>query len=99
MDDKHLATYLLKVFTELENRITKRVLDGISQALITANSQTNEKTLTDAELCEALQISTSHFYKLKKGKSDFPTYNYGGVKRYKLSEVESYFKTLKSTNR
>ena len=55
----------------------------------------NEKLLKDVQLCEVLQISTAHFYKMKKAHKDFPVYDIYGAKRYKLSEVELFLKSLK----
>lgn len=97
MEQDALQYHLLKVFSELENRIAQRIIVSLSEqsdALI-GTPVKNEKLLKDIELCEALQISTAHFYKVKRRHIDFPVYNIDGAKRYKLSEVEQFIKSLK----
>lgn len=96
MEDSHLAKHLLKVFSELEHRIAQRVIASLPDAPNATMHIANERLLKDVELCELLQISTSHFYKLKQKYKDFPTHNIGGAKRYKQSEIEAFFKTIKS---
>ena len=97
MDSKAINYHISKVFSELEAAIAERVIEGLSVQLVEANSLAiNEKLLKDFELCKILQISTSHLYKLKKKYSKtFPEYNIDGAKRYKQSQVESFFKSLK----
>lgn len=96
MEQDALQYHLLKVFSELENRIVRRITDALSQDsyAITGTPVERETLLKDVELCEALQISTAHFYKMKKAHKDFPIYNVCGAKRYKLSEVEQFIKSL-----
>ncbi len=96
MEDNQFAKHLLKVFSELEHRIAERVIASLPYSPSSAIQITNEKLLKDVELCDLLQISTSHFYKLKYKHKDFPTHSIGGAKRYKQSEVETFFKTLNS---
>jgi predicted DNA-binding transcriptional regulator AlpA len=77
------------------------VEDIVSKLLVQLTSadlpQSREALLTDEQLCTHLQISTSHLYQLKKKhKSTFPVYNVGRAVRYKLSEVESFFKSIES---
>lgn len=97
MEQDALQYHLLKVFSELENRIAQRIVNVLSDQSIVLgeNSILNEKLLKDVELCEALQISTAHFYKVKRRHKDFPVYDIDGAKRYKLSEVEQFIKSLK----
>ncbi|MFV0531757.1 MAG: helix-turn-helix transcriptional regulator [Flavobacteriales bacterium] len=96
MEDSHLAKHLLKVFSELEHRIAERIIASLPDMPNATMQIANEKLLKDVELCELLQVSTSHFYKLKKKYKNFPTQNIGGAKRYKQSEVEAFFKTINS---
>lgn len=97
MEQDALQYHLLKVFSELENRIAKRIVNVLSDQSIVLgeNSIQSERLLKDVELCEALQISTAHFYKVKRRYKDFPVYDIDGAKRYKLSEVEQFIKSLK----
>jgi len=96
--ESKLSHHILKVVQEfgadLADTIASKLLLELTSADLT---QTQEEVLiTDIQLCNLLQISTAHFYKLKKKhKSTFPVYDIGGAKRYKLSEVESFFKSLK----
>jgi predicted DNA-binding transcriptional regulator AlpA len=92
-----LSHHILQAINEFETNLTDKIIsqlfDKLSQESLTQNDET---LLTDEQLCTHLQISSSHFYKLKKRyKSTFPVYNVGKAKRYKLSEVEKFFKTLK----
>lgn len=94
MEDKHLASHLLKVFSELEYRIAQRVIDVLPELPVASASTTSERLLKDVDVCEQFQISISHFYDLKKKYKDFPTINIGGAKRYKQSALETFFKTI-----
>ena len=97
MEQNALQYHLLKVFSEVENRIAQRVIVALSEqsnALI-GTPLGKEKLLKDVQLCKELQISTAHFYKMKKAHKDFPVYDVFGAKRYKLSEVELFLKSLK----
>lgn len=95
MEDQALQYHVLKVFSLLENRIADKVIQVLAEKGHLGNGTplANEKFLRDVELCEALQISTAHFYKIKKKHKDFPVIDASGAKRYKLSEVEQFFKT------
>ena len=97
MEQDVLQYHLLKVFSELEDRIAQNIFNSLSVYLNTSTGKPtgSEKLLKDVELCEALQISTAHFYKMKKAYKRFPIYNINGAKRYKLSEVEEFIKSLK----
>ncbi|WP_407556509.1 helix-turn-helix transcriptional regulator [Winogradskyella sp. 4-2091] len=97
MEQDALQYHFFKVFSELESRIAQRVVDALSKqsnALVGVPIP-SEKLLKDVELCEALQISTAHFYKVKRRHKDFPVYDIDGAKRYKLSEVEQFIKSIK----
>lgn len=96
--ESKLSHHILKVVQEFEADLAETIVSKLLQELTSANSaETSEQLLIDEQLCEQLQISTAHFYKLKKKhKSTFPVYNIGGAKRYKQSEVESFFKSLKN---
>jgi predicted DNA-binding transcriptional regulator AlpA len=92
----NLSHHILQAINEFELNLSERIInqlfDKLSQEKL---NQTNEVLLNDEELCQHLQISTSHFYKLKKKyRSIFPVYNVGKAKRYKLSEVETFFRSL-----
>ena len=97
MDNKAINYHISKIFSELEATIADRIIIGLKAQLAEANSlAVNEKLLKEFELCNLLQISTSHFYKLKKKYcKTFPVYSIDGAKRYKQSEVENFFKSLK----
>jgi len=92
----NLSHHILQAINEFEINLTERIInqlfDKLSQEKL---NQIDEVLLTDEKLCLHLQISTSHFYKLKKKyQSTFPVYNVGKAKRYKLSEVETFFRSL-----
>jgi predicted DNA-binding transcriptional regulator AlpA len=96
MEQDALQYHLLKVFSELQSRIAQRVVETLSeQSNAIGLPLVSEKLLKDVELCEALQISTAHFYKVKRKHKHFPVYDIDGAKRYKLSEVEQFIKSLK----
>jgi len=97
MEQDALQYHLYKAFSELESRIAQRVVDALSKQsnALVGMPIPSEKLLKDVELCEALQISTAHFYKVKRRHKDFPVYDIDGAKRYKLSEVEHFIKSLK----
>jgi len=92
-----LSHHILQAINEFEINLTDRIVSQLFDKLTQESLTQNDETLiTDEQLCKHLQISTSHFYKLKKKhKSTFPVYNVGKAMRYKLSEVEKFFKTLK----
>jgi hypothetical protein len=95
MEDQALQYHVLKVFSLLENRIANKVIQVLADEghFASGTPLASEKRLKDVELCEALQISTAHFYKIKKKHKDFPVIDVSGAKRYKLSEVEQFFKS------
>ena len=93
-----LHHHILKAVNEFEANLADTIVSKLLRELTSADlTQAHEEVLiTDIQLCDLLQISPAHFYKLKKKyKSTFPVYDIGGAKRYKLSEVESFFKSLK----
>ncbi|KLT69608.1 helix-turn-helix domain-containing protein [Flavobacterium sp. ABG] len=97
MEDQALFNHFLKLFSELENRIAEKVISQLlehSNALV-GTPANRENLLKPDELCEALRISSSQFYKIKKAHKNFPVCNVGGAKRYKLSEVEQFIKKSK----
>jgi predicted DNA-binding transcriptional regulator AlpA len=98
MEQGALQYHLLKVFSELENRLANRIIERLSSSSIPSIGTpiVSENLLKDTELCDLLKISTAHFYKLKKKHKNFPVYDIGGAKRYKQSEVEDFFKSLKN---
>lgn len=96
--ESKLQHHILKAVNEFEANLADTIVSKLLQELTSADlTQTREEVLiTDIQLCNHLQISTAHFYKLKKKhKSIFPVYDIGGAKRYKLSEVEGFFKSIK----
>lgn len=95
--ESKLSHYILKVVQEFEADLVDTIVSKLLQELTSADSaETSEQLLTDEQLCSHLQISTSHFYKLKKKYcKTFPVYCLDGAKRYKQSEVENFFKSLK----
>ncbi len=88
---------ILKALSAFEANLVEAMASRLLEQLADRDlAQMCEEVLTDEQLCERLQISTSHFYKLKKKyKSQFPVIDFGGAKRYKQSEVEQFFKSLK----
>lgn len=97
MDNNALTYHLAKVFSELEVRIAERVLSLLTEQGLgqTGTPVGQEKLLTDKQLCEQLQISITHLYNLKKKYHTFPSHKMGKNVRYKLSEVEEFFKNVK----
>ena len=95
METNALTYHLTKVFSELEVRIAERVLSLLTeQGLGLAGTPVcQENLLTDKQLCEKLQISTTHFHNFKKLHPDFPSITIGKSKRYKQSEVEEFLKS------
>jgi len=89
-----LSHHILQAISEIEDRLIKKVVDELFQKLNQSQQcQDSEDLLTDKQLCQNLQISISHFYKLKqRHKKSFPVYNFDGARRYKQSEVEDFFK-------
>ena len=98
MEDQALYNHFLKFFSELENRIAGKVLSQLLEHsnVFVETSTMQGNFLKPRELCIALQISLSQFYKMKKAYRNFPVCNVGGAKRYKLSEVEQFIKNLKT---
>ena len=96
--DSKLSHHILKVLSEFEANLADTIVRKFLQELTSADlPERRDELLTDEQLCNHLQISTAHFYKLKKKhKSIFPVYDLGGSKRYKQSEVEGFFKSLKT---
>lgn len=95
--ESKFSHHILKAVNEFESNLADTIVSKLVQELTSVDlTQTREEVLiTDIQLCDLLQISTAHFYKIKKKhKSTFPVYNIGGAKRYKQSEVESFFKSL-----
>ncbi len=92
--------HLLKAASEFGANLSETIVSQLLEKLATEDlARQSEELLTDEQLCQRLQISTSHFYKLKKKyHSTFPVYDFGGAKRYKQSEVESFFKSKTQTN-
>ena len=89
----HILLAINEFESSLANKIVDQLLEQLSKEKFTSN---REELLSDEQLCNYLQISTSHFYQLKKKyKSTFPVYTVGKTKRYKLSEVEMFFKSVK----
>jgi len=95
--ESKLHHHVLKALIELEANLADTIVSKLLQELNTADlSSSREELLTDEQLCNHLQISTSHFYKLKKKHiGTFPVYDFGGAKRYKQSEIEEFFKSIK----
>ncbi|MEJ5102402.1 helix-turn-helix domain-containing protein [Chryseobacterium sp. MYb328] len=100
MDNNALTYHVTKVFSELEVRIAERVLSLLTEQGIAAGvSIGSEKFLTDKQLCEFLQISTSHLSNFRKANPDFPSYPIGKNVRFKLSEVEEFLKSNKKSKK
>ena len=93
MDSQQLSYHILKAVkafeTNLVDALASQLLEQLAQCDL---SRMPEEVLTDEQICERLQISTSHFYKLKKKYKNFPVIDLGGAKRYKQSEIEQFFK-------
>jgi len=96
LENKGLAYHILKAVEQLETRIADKVATTLLEKMteLDGTLSSTEPFLKDKELCEHLQISTSHFYKIKRAnKKIFPVYDLGGSKRYKLGEVACFFKS------
>lgn len=98
MEDQAFYNHFIKFFSEIESRIAEKVLSQLLEHsnVFVETSTTHGNFLKPKELCDALQISTSQFYKMKKVYKNFPVCNVSGAKRYKLSEVEQFIKNLKT---
>jgi len=98
--ESKLHHHLLKAASEFEASLSETIVSQLLEKLTTEDlACAHEELLTDEQLCLRLQISTSHFYKLKKKfHSTFPVYDIGGAKRYKLSEVENFFQYKTNTD-
>lgn len=94
MEKSKLAYDILKVVEQFESRIADKVATMLLEK-ITEPGETSSGTesfLNTVQLCEQLQISESHFYKLKRAyKNTLPCYDINGAIRYKLSEVAQIF--------
>lgn len=97
MENNSLSYHVSKVVSELETRIAHQVVTVLSDyfKLAKETSKTDEKLMTDEEICDYLQISSSTFYKLKKQHKDFPVVRILGNVRYKKSDVVEFLKTDK----
>lgn len=85
--------HLSNIFSELKSLISEEISTSIYQSL-NKNSITNttEPYLTIDQLAKSLNISKSHINKLREKHSDFPTLRMDSSIRFKLSEVETFFK-------
>lgn len=95
MENKGFTYHILKVVEHLETRIADKVTTTLLEKMteLARTLSSTEPFLKDEQLCERLQISISHFYKIKRAnKKTFPVYDLGGAKRYKLGEVACFFK-------
>lgn len=96
MEYGQLAYHFSKLVSELKHQIASEVLLRLDDSkTLTKSTVSNEELLTPKQLWTVLKISESHFYKMKKKHKDFPFYDFDGTKRYKLSEVEDFFKSNK----
>ncbi|PWB21492.1 helix-turn-helix domain-containing protein [Flavobacterium sp. HTF] len=98
MEDQALYNHFFKFFSELENRIAGKVISQLLEHsnVFVGTPSNQENLLKPDELCKALRISSSQFYKIKKAHENFPVCNVGGAKRYKQSDVEQFIKNLKT---
>jgi len=96
MENNALAYHLLKVVSELETRIAHRVVTMLSEQfpLAKETSSADEKLMTDDDLCNYLQISSSTFYKLKKKHKGFPEIRILSTVRYRKSDVDNFLLNL-----
>ncbi|MDC8099169.1 helix-turn-helix domain-containing protein [Chryseobacterium rhizosphaerae] len=94
MDNNALQYHLTKVFSELKAGIVEEIISQLKEQGLgfSGTPVGQEKLLTDKQLCELLQISTSHLSNFRKANPDFPSYAIGKNVRYKLSEVEEFLK-------
>lgn len=96
MEDNVLSYHLSKVVSELETRIAHRVVTVLSEQfkLAKQTSKADEKLMTDEDICNYLQISSSTFYKLKKKHKGFPEIRILSTVRYRKSDVDKFLLTL-----
>ncbi|KMQ67681.1 hypothetical protein ACM39_12550 [Chryseobacterium sp. FH2] len=94
MDNNALTYHLSKVFSELKAGIADEVISQLKEQGfgLAGTPVGQEKLLTDKQLCELLQISTSHLSNFRKANPDFPSLPIGKNVRFKLSEVEEFLK-------
>jgi len=98
MEDNTLSYHLTKVISELEARIAHRVVTVLSEQfqLAKETSTADEKLMTDKDMCNYLQISSTTFYKLKKKHEDFPEIRILRTVRYRKSEVNKFLYNLQN---
>jgi len=95
MDEKinyHLATF----FTEFITLLAKEVSDSMGEflKLQKQNDSSFQPLLTTEELACSLNVSKSHINKLRKKHQNFPVINLDGSIRFRLSEVEAFFRNI-----
>lgn len=97
MEDNLLSYHLLKVVSELETRITHRIVTALSEQfqLSAETSSASERLMTDDDMCAYLNISLSTFYKFKKQHKDFPAIRIQSTVRYRKSDVDVFLSNLK----
>lgn len=96
MEDNALSYHLSKVVSELGARIAHQVITVLSEQsqLAKETSKADEKLMTDEDICNYLQISSSTFYKLKKKHKGFPEIRILSTVRYRKSDVDKFLLTL-----
>ena len=62
-----LSHHILQAINEFEIILADRIVNQLLEVLSEKNlNQKEDELLTDLQICKIFQISTSHFYKLKK---------------------------------
>ncbi len=89
----HFSNTITELATFISEAVSEKLLADLS--LIEMTSSIDDKLMTEADVCDFLQISNSTLHKLKKQHKDFPVVRILGNVRYKKSDVVEFLKTIK----
>nr|WP_317633062.1 helix-turn-helix domain-containing protein [uncultured Flavobacterium sp.] len=89
----HFSNTITELATFISEAVSEKLLADLS--LSEKTSSIDDKLMTEADVCDFLQISNSTLHKLKKQHKDFPVVRILGNVRYKKSDVIDFLKTVK----
>ena len=89
----HFSNTITELATFISEAVSEKLLAVLS--LSEKTSSIDDKLMTEADVCDFLQISNSTLHKLKKQHKDFPVVRILGNVRYKKSDVIDFLKTVK----
>lgn len=93
----HFQKFLHVFKDELAAAVANSVMDALKHAQNSSTEGIEDEFLTVKEVCARFKISKSQIHNLrKKYKKDFPVIRIGDSVRFKQSELEIFFKNLKS---